>query len=950
MKTHSVFFTSDMLRRAQANVERYPWAAELRRQVVDKAQPWLKLSDEELWNLMFGSTITRALMVWSNGHCPACKQSVPMYEWKIDAWARPWKVACPHCKQLFPTNDFHAFYRSGLDEHGVFDPQRADRALLFNVEHPDPADPLHTFGVDGGEGYIEGDKRWLFIGAYLIYGQWQQLIYPGACNLAAAYVVTRDPVYAHKAGVLLDRIADLFPTHDFGEQGIVYEVKGLAGYVSTWYMSCVETRDLAIAYDQVFEALREDRELVEFLSAQARRYRLDNPKASFADIQRNIEDRILRDPIENYREKGIYAKIYSNYPRTDYTIAVIHTVLDWPRNREQVHAMLDAILDRATAVDGVTGEKGLSAYGALAVRATASLVEEYARMAPEFLPQALQRHPRLHDLLRFHLDTWCLWKYYPSCGDAGGLVRPSGGYMQGSFFPRSPGLGPSTYTLMWRMWKLTGDDALVQLAYRENGHSVADLPHDLFAEDAETVQREIAETIARVGEVPKLGSVNKQEWHLAILRSGQGADERALWLDYDSGDRSPGDFHSHADGLNLGLFARGLDLLPDLGYPPVQFGGWEAPRGVWYSMTAAHNTVVVDGENLRRGAGRTTLWADGETFRVIRASAPDLVDGPQAAAEHPQFERTAALIDISASEFYVVDVFRVIGGSDHAKFTYSHYGQLSAPGLSLEPAPDFGHDTQTRSFMVDPKPAVGWSADWKIEDRLELLPPGSDMHFRCTDLSGDVQAATAQAWIATGYYGPDAETWIPLLMVRRQACPLAGGERAAGLPAFGGRASLAALASTFVTVLEPYEKTSSIIGIRRLPLRSESGARFPDANAAVEVKLADGRSDLLVAADVEGPLGLSPSRARGDVLIQPRWRLRLDGELAWVRRSKSGRVQHVALCRGKAISVGDVAVTLKGDSEFIEVAFHRGRAALTAGSPDVVEAITIAGRDAWKRP
>ena len=30
--------------------------------------------------------------------------------------------------------------------------------------------------------------------------------------------------------------------------------------------------------------------------------------------------------------------------------------------------------------------------------------------------------------------------------------------------------------------------------------------------------------------------------------------------------------------MNLGLFARGLDLMPDLGYPPVQFGGWDSPR------------------------------------------------------------------------------------------------------------------------------------------------------------------------------------------------------------------------------------------------------------------------------------------------------------------------------------------------------------------------------------
>jgi hypothetical protein len=65
-----------------------------------------------------------------------------MYEWKPDALKRPWTMQCPHCKELFPKNDFAKFYRSGLNKQNVFDPQRADRSLLFNAEHPDPSDPL----------------------------------------------------------------------------------------------------------------------------------------------------------------------------------------------------------------------------------------------------------------------------------------------------------------------------------------------------------------------------------------------------------------------------------------------------------------------------------------------------------------------------------------------------------------------------------------------------------------------------------------------------------------------------------------------------------------------------------------------------------------------------------------------------------------------------------------
>src|SRR5690606_17823559 len=129
----------------------------------------------------------------------------------------------------FPTNDFKAYYDSGLDEGGVFDEARADRSLLFNAAHPDPNDPLHLFGVDDGHGYVnEKGERWLFVATYLIYGQWKQAVLGGISQLSAAWAVTGEPEYARKAGILLDRVADLYPTFDFKTQGILYEGPGSA--------------------------------------------------------------------------------------------------------------------------------------------------------------------------------------------------------------------------------------------------------------------------------------------------------------------------------------------------------------------------------------------------------------------------------------------------------------------------------------------------------------------------------------------------------------------------------------------------------------------------------------------------------------------------------------------------------------------------------------------------
>ena len=290
--------------------------------------------------------------------------------------------------------------------------------------------------------------------------------------------------------------------------------------------------------------------------------------------------------------------------------------------------MMDNMLKRATAVDGVTGEKGLANYSAFTIQSLAQFLGLYARIEPSFLDDLLKRHPRLHQTYRFHIDTWCCQKYYPLSGDSGWFAKMIDQY-QGVRFQR-PGLesdyshkdallSPSMFTFLWSLHQVTEDPAFVQALYLANDRSAKDLPYDLFASDPEGLQQGVRDVIAREGTVPDVGSVNKEQWRIAILRSGKGNHQRAVWLDYDSGGG-----HSHSDGMNLGLFAKGLDLMPDFGYPPVQFGG-------------------------------------------------------------KQFERTVALVDVSELESYVLDVFRVVGGTDHAKFQHSHFGTIETTGLTLKP-------------------------------------------------------------------------------------------------------------------------------------------------------------------------------------------------------------------------------------------------------------------------
>ena len=590
-------------------------------------------------------------------------------------------------------------------------------------------------------------------------------------------------------------------------------------------------------------------------------------------------------------------------------------------------AMFDEMVGQATAVDGVTGEKGMAAYAASTIANLAYVLALFDRLDAGFLKDVLSRHPAVRNSYRFHYDTWFGGLYYPEIGDTGNFARRQTRFA-GANFLRDPFL-PSMFTLFWQLYELTEDPAYVKILFHENGGTTDGLPFDLLGPDPADFQRRVAGVIAKEGAAIQGPSFNKEQWHLAALRSGAGADERVVWLDYDTGGR-----HGHADGMNIGLLAKGLDLMPDFGYPPVQYGGgWAGPKAIWYRKTPAHNTVVIDGrdQNLTSAkitGGRTTLWGLGEAFKAVRVSGSEI-------AQAGQFERTVVLIDVSRTDSYVLDLFRVAGGRDQARFMHSHFGALTTSGLALDSLPDYGFGTQMRAFRGDPKARPGWSADWKIEDRNGYRPGGDNLHLRLTDFTSGALAATAESWISasSGYDGV-GETWIPTVMVRRQS-------------------ESEPLASTFVGIIEPYEGNPLIKAMQRLPLQDSGGLGIQDENVALEIKLADGRRDILISAGSErapgsGPAG-NPAVSESEsiaakTLVQDQLRLRTDAELVLARTSRDGRFERVALARGTSLELGDLMIKADRKLDFLELAFEGDKARVVGGTADRGLTLTIKGK------
>ena len=101
----------------------------------------------------------------------------------------------------------------------------------------------------------------------------------------------------------------------------------------------------------------------------------------------------------------------------------------------------------------------------------------------------------------------------------------------------------------------------------------------------------------------------------------------------------------------------------------------------------------------------------------------------------------------------------------------------------------------------------------------------------------------------------------------------------------------------------------------RLTLENLNNEIYPDANVAIEVQLVNGDRDILIAIDSEDPLGLTPKSS----VMQPESGLRMEGEMCFVRLSKTEKVHYMCLYDGNFISIGNVEVRLNEANKFSEI-------------------------------
>lgn len=922
MKKRSTFFRKELTDKIRCNAE----GTLLKESILESAEKWKQMSNDSLWKSMFGSELKRSSMVLSYGWCPICKETIGRGTWICDPFDSPWKVYCPACGESFPKNDFEKFYNSGLDEHYVFKYELADRNLLYNEEASGPTDEKYLLYVDDGTGYKEGNERWAFIPTYLLNGIWKKHIFPAIVTLGRAYILTGDKEYARKCGILLDRVADLFPDFDFYEQGIMYEEeKTSRGYVDYWCDTSLQLRSMLLAYDAVFDALKEDQDFISYVIEKSEKYKTPYRKKNFKDIQRNIEQRIFGDAVTNKW------KIEANYPWTEMVIAVSKMVLtNWPENPDDIsrgvyntmwwaaEKDLKAILEQTTRVDGLSGEKGLEAYSTIALEGAARLITLYNLYNKDALPGIIKKYPQFLQGIRFFINAWCLNSFYPGSGDCGYLSKQNRSIPVSSGYSSFESDSILTNTILfsfegflWNLYEITGDPDFIRFIYNADNYDINKCFTTDFtlSDKPEDIQKKVIALMNEVGSELKQDSVNYEQWKIAILHSGQGKDKRCVYLDSDSGG-----VHGHNDGMNIGIFAKGINFMPDLGYPPAHRpGGWSSKFFYWYRSAASHNTVIIDGkehrdycyvqrdveggQGLMSESGETVLWGIGQWAKVVAINDPLI-------ANAKRFERLIGMVDTSPDNSYFIDIFRVKGGTEHVKLTRGSVCDLELNNLDMKPYtpeedpygtvfirdenraenfryaldPDFKF---VRDMKIDNNPPENWKALWKYKDKYKEslnTPEGRNIYLKYTDLTDNIKIISFKSFFDS-YYAVKAS--YPEELKGSKGHPE---EMLPGVAVV--REGDADLNSIFIGVFEPCEDKDVIDSMKKATILNKAGEIDTEA-VGIEINTTDGCCDLIMAANAEDK----------NIMIQPEWDIETDAAFCIIRKYNDENIK-VTLMKG----------------------------------------------------
>lgn len=614
-KTGRTYYDDELMAQMRAKIERYDWAKAQVNAARTAAEPWVAMSDQELWDFVPPPGQLRALNVSFGVGCPVHGTEVfrrgGHYPWIMDP-AHPFKVKCPVGGEIYPSNDFEPWNPDSITD----EPERG----------PDY--------VDHGAGWVdENGTRYFFVAHYVFWQRWQRDIAGAIRALRQAYLLTDDPIYAHKCAVLLARIAGMYRELDYRKQAYHHRwPSGINGRMVDYIWMNGWIGNLATAYDAIYPALAsdEDAELSEFLAAHG----VENPR-------RFIEQEMLAAMAQDIFAHFIWGNT-GMYQRSMATLAIVldNDDPEYAPTTEQMREWLMQgdgevayLLWNGFYRDGHGGESSPGYSAGWCVN-----FYQIAQLLPK-LGVDIWANPKVKKMADIGLDLYVAGTNCPSIGDAGSI--------------RGAGRVGWSVALQGPAFEHYGDPRHAK-ALAIMGARSEDLFESYFDED------ELERVIAEVGTEMEYRTRNLGGYGLAVLEAGEEGNRRGVSMYYGFA----GGGHGHFDRLTLEMQAFGRPMLTDMGYP----AHWLEKNTYWTSNTISHYAVVVD-EHRQETMNRAFLNT------LVGSPQVQLMDAEAAHATYPNtcsmYRRTAALIDTAPDSSYLLDIFRVDGGYQH---DYSFHG------------------------------------------------------------------------------------------------------------------------------------------------------------------------------------------------------------------------------------------------------------------------------------
>lgn len=839
-------YNREDLERARRNAQRLDWAREMVDRIVRDADFWAGFSDETLY-AMVPTQNPMALTVAQYDGCPIHGGNRSTFEGDL---LHPYQWRCKLGGE---------WWYQGIE-----------------VENPGTGEPVRVLDEGPGwvapEGFPNAGVTYYFVGAYRCYLLYRLFSSPYAPQtgeghqgrpasqaLALAYAFTGERKYARKAGILLNRLAEVYGRLQGIKEG--YEgydrskdpIRGYVGEASGREQSFLH--NVALTYDLVFEAIGEDEDLVGFFEARNGR---DGPEAT-SDITFNIH-------------RNLFAYAYEFLDRTlpiaggDFLTSSLYCLLEVGaclQNGAMIRQALDAptglynVMSNSFFRDGKFWYDSIG-YGAGNIRGALNAAEWTLGFhdGKHFTsPVDLYRDPkfRLREMMEFASAVDCDGRV-PMIGDTGG-GRNS--------VLRTP------YSLEDEIGYLRLQEARDLYARRILAGTGGD--PDAARRDGDLYLLFHCEPWR---EAVKAGSTSRtsdvlHDSGFCILRAGsEQAGRRHVVLNYGKGNRG----HGHMDKLAVNIIAYGYDLSADLGYPP----SWVAPKkDGWETHTASHFTAVIDGRNQEFATGSLNQLVEGPWVRLADASAerayPDLAS---------LYRRTVALVPVDDDRAYVVDLFRTAGGSEHdysfhswagenaerfeialsgsASFQKQADGTLAGPGVPFGEAPGYGYVKDVASACTDGSLTAAW--------RTEESGAGIRLH-----MTGEAGSAVITG-LAEGTGLQGHSPWDRYVIVRRSG--LHGKE------------------NRFAGVLEPFSGSPFIDGVAPLPVGGST--------AGMRVEIGRRVHHILFGLD-----GVTEGEVDGLPFL-------FDGDWAFVER-EDGAIRRAQVVNGKRFRFGEIEMEGPGE-------------------------------------